>query len=107
MNMGDVVEYYDDFIAVQLESGINDRIYHLYKMLLRLGLKTNSNVLELGCGIGTMTFLLSKYIRKGKIESVDLSHKSIEFAKQKIKNPNISFFTDDIVSHQSSMKDIN
>jgi len=106
MNIRKVAEYYDDFIAKQQESGINDRIYHLYKRLLSFGLKSNSNVLELGCGIGTMTFLLSKYVKKGRIEAVDLSPKSIEFAKQKIKNPNISFYAADVVSYKPSIKPI-
>ena len=38
MDNKNVVEYYDNLIAGQLESGVNDRIYHLYKRLLRLGL---------------------------------------------------------------------
>jgi trans-aconitate 2-methyltransferase len=106
IDVKNIIDYYDDFIARQLESGVNDRIYHLYKRLLRLGLKSNSNVLELGSGIGTMTFLLSKYIKEGKIEAVDLSPKSIKFSKQRIKNHNISFVADDIVSYQPSTQDI-
>ena len=52
--------FYDEFLASQIRSGINDRIYHLYKKVLRLGLKTDENILEIGCGIGTLTFLLSR-----------------------------------------------
>ena len=106
MNVEAVADYYDDFIAKQLESGINDRIYHLYKMLLSFGLKPDSTILELGSGIGTMTFLLSKYVKKGKIEAVDLSPKSIEFAKQRIKDSNISFVAGDVVYYRPSNSDI-
>jgi trans-aconitate 2-methyltransferase len=106
MNIVDVAEYYDDFIAKQQKSGINDRIYHLYKKLLSFGLRSNSNVLELGCGIGTLTFLISRFVKKGRIEAVDLSSKSIEFAKQRIKNRNINFFAADVVSYQPSIKDL-
>lgn len=106
MDTKNVIGYYDNFIAEQLESGINDRIYHLYKWLLRLGLKSNSHVLELGSGIGTMTFLLSKYVKEGKIEAVDLSPKSIEFSRQRIKSPNISFAAADIVSYQPAVQNI-
>jgi SAM-dependent methyltransferase len=102
MNTQKIVDYYDDFIATQLASGINDRIYHLYKRLLSLGLKPDSNVLELGSGIGTLTFLLSKYIKEGKVEAVDLSPRSIEFSRQRIKRPNITFVADDIVTYQPS-----
>ena len=106
MQVEEIAKYYDDFITKQLESGINDRIYYLFKMLLSLGLRSDSNVVELGSGIGSMTFLLSKYVRKGKIEAVDLSAKSIEFAKTRIKSANISFTADDVVSYQPSMKNI-
>ena len=106
MDTKNVIGYYDNLIAEQLESGINDRIYHLYNRLLRLGLKSNSHVLELGSGIGTMTFLLSKYVKEGKIEAVDLSPKSIEFSRQRIKNPNISFAAADIVSYQPAVQNI-
>jgi trans-aconitate 2-methyltransferase len=106
MGIKNVSEYYDNYIDKQLESGINDRIYHLYQKLLRLGLKPTSNVLELGSGIGTMSFLLSKYIKKGKIVAVDLSPKSIEFAKQRIKTPNIIFVADDIVNYHPFIQNI-
>ena len=99
-----IVDYYDPLLATYLESGINDRIYHLYKRLLGLGLNSASNVLELGSGIGTLTFLLSKYIKKGKIEAVDLSPKFIEFSKQRIKRPNITFVADDVVTYQPSAR---
>lgn len=106
MDIKKIAEYYDDFVPIQVDSGVNDRIFRLYKMLLSWGLKSNSNVLELGSGIGTLTFLLSKYIKQGKIEAVDLSSKSIEFAKQKIKCPNITFIADDIVCYQPSIQNI-
>jgi SAM-dependent methyltransferase len=106
MNNEHIVEYYDDFIAEQVDSAINERIYHLYKLLLRFGLKPSSNVLELGSGIGAMTFLLSKYVKSGRIEAVDLSPKSIDFAKQRIKRTNISFECNDVVYYQPSIKDI-
>jgi len=106
MDNKEVTKYYDEFIARQVESGINDRIYHLYKMLLSLGLQADAHVLELGSGIGTMTFLLSTYINKGKIEAVDLSSASIEFARQKIRRPNISFIAADIVHYQPAIRDI-
>ena len=99
-----IVDYYDPLLTTYLESGINDRIYNLYKRLLGLGLNSASNVLELGSGIGTLTFLLSKYIKEGKIEAVDLSPKFIEFSKQRIKRPNITFVADDIVTYQPSAR---
>lgn len=99
-----IVDYYDPLLTTYLESGINDRIYHLYNRLLGLGLKPDSNVLELGSGIGTLTFLLSRYIKNGKIEAVDLSPKFIEFSREKIKSPNIRFVAGDVVTYQPSAR---
>ena len=76
------------------------------KKLLKIGLKPNSNVLELGSGVGVITFLLSKYIKSGKIEAVDISPKSIDFGKSKIKTSNVTFFASDIVTHKPSLKNI-
>ena len=92
--------FYDEFLASQIRSGINDRIYHLYKKVLRLGLKTDDNILEIGCGIGTLTFLLSRKVKKGVIEALDPSPKSIEFARQKIRQPNVHFFVGDAVDYR-------
>jgi trans-aconitate 2-methyltransferase len=103
MESNDITEYYDNFIADQLKSGINDRIFHLYKMLLRFGLTSESNVLELGSGIGTLTFLIAKHVKRGKIEAVDLSPKSIHFSKQRIKSRNVSFAAHNIVTYKPAI----
>jgi len=106
MENKNVIEFYDNRISKQFESGVNDRIYQLYQRLLHLGLKSDSNVLELGSGIGVMTFLLSRYIKKGKIEAVDISPELVKFSRQRIKNDNITFFANDIVNHQPLLQKI-
>jgi trans-aconitate 2-methyltransferase len=100
------IEFYDDYIKEQLTSGINDRIQYLYKKLLQLGLRKNSNVLELGSGIGTLTYLLSKVVKTGNVEAVDISGGSIKFAQNRIKQKNITFFANDIVNYLPVIKDI-
>jgi trans-aconitate 2-methyltransferase len=101
-----ISDFYDNFIQAEQDSGINDRIYSLYIRLLKWGMNPDSNILELGSGIGALTFLLSKYIRKGKIESVDLSPKAVEFAKKRIQGSNILLKTGDAVSFQPSLNKI-
>ncbi|HVZ96671.1 MAG TPA: class I SAM-dependent methyltransferase [Chitinophagaceae bacterium] len=105
MDNKNVEEYYDDFIGYQVKAGVNDRIHGLFNRLLHLGLKADSNVLELGSGIGVMSFLLSKKVTSGKIEAVDISTKSIEFSRSRIKSKNISFFADDIINYVPKNKD--
>ncbi len=84
-------KFYDEFITYQVKSGINDRIYSLYKRLLKDGLTTDMNILEIGCGIGVMTYLMSRKVKNGKIEALDLSPKSIEYAQSNLKQSNIEF----------------
>lgn len=99
MNNDNVKDFYNDFVNYQTKSGINERIYTLYKKMQSLNLVSSSNVLELGCGIGVMTKLLSNTVKEGYIEAVDLSDKSIELAKLKLKKKNISFFVGDVVNY--------
>jgi len=93
-------EFYDNFISYQIKSGINDRIFGLYKRICRLGVSPNENILEIGCGIGTLTYLLSQKIKKGKIEAVDISPKSIEYAKRNLQGENTSFKSSDILDFE-------
>lgn len=105
MNNQPIEDFYNDFFGGQTELAINERVYQLFKRMRNLHLNTKSHVLELGCAIGTLTFLLSKMVKKGKIEAVDLSPKSIAFAKSKIKNQNIAFYAADIVNYTPIHRD--
>jgi trans-aconitate 2-methyltransferase len=104
MHNKQIIEFYDNYVEAQVASGINDRIYCLYKRILKLGLNNTSNVLELGCGIGTMTFLLAKTINKGNIEAVDISDESVNYAKKHITKSNVSFITGDVVTYKPVLK---
>jgi trans-aconitate 2-methyltransferase len=94
-------QFYDNFIPYQIESGINDRIYGLYKKVCNSGITHKDCILEIGCGIGSLTYLLSKKVKKGKIEAIDISPKSIEYAKKHLKRKNISFAAADILDFES------
>jgi trans-aconitate 2-methyltransferase len=91
--------FYDDFVEEQARKGVNDRIYALYRKTIHAGLKHDSNILEVGCGIGAMTYLLSKYVTDGIIEAMDSSEKSIQFAQEHCKKPNVHFNTGDAVNY--------
>jgi cyclopropane fatty-acyl-phospholipid synthase-like methyltransferase len=96
-------EFYDHFISYQIKTGINDRIYGLYKRLLKVGLPSDSNVLEIGCGIGSLTSLLARKIKKGTITSLDISEKSIQYARSHITRTNITFHFADIMEFQADL----
>ncbi len=77
-----VKEYYDTFKEHQKKIGINIRHRTIFKNLKNAGLKPNSNVLEIGCGIGTVSHLILKYITNGSFVGLDISSESIKVAQQ-------------------------
>lgn len=99
--MNGVVRFYDEYITRQIASGINDRIFSLYKRIKKLGLTSKTNVLEIGCGIGLLTYLLSLKIKKGKIEAIDISPKSIAFAQKHLTNPNLTLTSGNILDYKT------
>ena len=106
MKQKEISDFYDEFVQRQLKIGANERVISLYKRLVNLGLKEDSKVLELGCGVGIFTKLLSKKISKGIIEAADLSEKSIAVAKDLVKNKkNISCFVADVVHYTPQNSD--
>ncbi len=97
-------KFYDHFIKNQVESSINDRIAGLYRRLCKMGLHTNSTVLEIGCGIGTLTYLLTRKVKTGRVEATDISPQSIEYAKKNLVRPNLSLFAGDILQLEPTAK---
>lgn len=93
----DIQDWYNGFTKRQVATGINLRHYTIMNHLFRSGLRKNHSVLEIGCGIGTLTELLHKYLIRGKIVATDISDGSIEIARQRLKNPaNIDFIVTDM-----------
>lgn len=101
-----VSEFYDEYSERQIKIGANERLISLYKRMLKSGLKSQSNVLELGCGVGIFTKLLAKKVKSGKIEAVDLSPKSVEIAQKNLKKENVVFKTADVVNYLPEIKNI-
>jgi trans-aconitate 2-methyltransferase len=96
----DSASFYDQYLDQQVRSGINERVIGLYQRLEKAGLKNSSHVLELGCGIGTLSSLIAKKITAGSLEAVDISPKSIDFAKQHVKGNSCQFICADITSFE-------
>ena len=93
----DAASFYDNYITTQVESGINDRIHGLFHRVCRTGLKPESNLLEIGCGIGTLTYLLAQKITRGRIEAMDISPKSIAFAREHLASERLTLSAADIL----------
>jgi trans-aconitate 2-methyltransferase len=76
-----IVSYYDQFVTEQEKRGVNSRHLHILDKLVSAGLKNHHHVLEVGCGIGTVSQLVARKVSKGSVLAVDISPESIEKAK--------------------------
>lgn len=92
-----VANYYDGFASKQQNVGVNIRHLKIYNNIKKLGLNSNSKILEIGCGIGNFTHFISSKITTGKILAVDISPRSIEIAKETYKShKNMEFMVSDM-----------
>lgn len=101
-----IKSFYDDYVKDQRETGINDRIYGLYERMIENGLRADSKVLELGCGIGMLSHLLAQVIKTGALEGIDISSESIHFAKTLVNKSNFKFATQDITEFTCDLDSI-
>lgn len=92
-----IEDFYDHYAAQQVKTGINSRHLSIMDKLIKSGLKSRHQVLEIGCGIGTVSQLIASKVKKGHILGVDISPLSINKAKKIWGNkPNLSFEVSDI-----------
>ena len=76
-----VVRFYDQFAEKQEKTGINSRHLSILDKAKQAGLASNHRVLEVGCGIGTVSHLLATQVPQVKVLAVDISPESIEKAR--------------------------
>lgn len=100
-----VENFYDQFSDKQQKTGINIRHLSIINRLKLENLNPHSNILEIGCGIGTVTSLIANIAKKGKVLAVDISPKSISIAKERLKNfKNVEFLVSDMSDFTSNIK---
>ncbi|TNE71901.1 class I SAM-dependent methyltransferase [bacterium] len=93
----EIKDWYNSFSASQVKTGVNLRHFTILKKLKKLGLKKNHAILEIGCGIGTLTGLLGAYVNKGSLLATDISDQSITIATERLKHlKQISFAVTDM-----------
>ncbi len=92
-----VVSFYDQFVEKQAKTGINSRHLSILDKVKKAGLQANHRILEVGCGIGTVSHLLATQVPQGKVLAVDISPESIEKAKVLWKDQkNLNFEVSDM-----------
>ena len=92
-----VVRFYNQFAEKQEKTGINSRHLSILEKAKQAGLASNHRVLEVGCGIGTVSHLLATQVPQGKVLAVDISPESIEKARMLWKKQgNLKFDVSDM-----------
>lgn len=104
---GSVSTFYDGYGAADFKKGLNERHLFVCNKLVEHGMNDNSSVLELGCGVGIITRLISNKVTSGKIVSSDISPESIEISKSHNKASNIEFDVSDIVNFKREGQSFN
>lgn len=101
----EVSDFYDAYTVTQLKTGVHLRHFTILEKLKEAGLREDSKVLEVGCGIGTLTGLISAYLKKGSLIAADISPESIETAKrQNAACRNIDYVVSDMMNFIPSGK---
>jgi len=101
----EIREWYNAFTQKQRKTGTNLRHFSIFNAAVRLGLRKHHTILEIGCGIGTLTGLLNSYITKGKLVATDISDASVSMAKNWVKNANrVDFIVTDMADFSYSKK---
>lgn len=81
----DSAAFYDDYVDRQMAVGVNQRHREITRWLGEAGLRPTDRILEIGCGIGTLTGLLAEQVAAGgEVVAVDLSPRSIDVARRRL-----------------------
>jgi len=94
-NQETISKFYDDFSFKQVKTGKNLRHYTITKNLKKKGIGKSNKILEIGCGIGTLTDILLQIAPKAKITALDISPKNIEIARSRFKSKRVIFMVAD------------
>jgi malonyl-CoA O-methyltransferase len=65
------------------------------RLMARLAGKSFGRILEIGCGTGCYTLMLSEAFKGADIKAIDISSAMIEEARKKFKDPRINFHVAD------------
>ena len=104
-NKKEIEQFYDGFKHHQQHLGVTLRHRKIARMLKAFGLKKTDAVLEVGCGIGTVSGLIIPNNKKGKFVGVDISAESIRLAQNSYKKyTHASFLVNDMSDFKTDVR---
>lgn len=97
MEIDIIKEYYDKHTKAKLNSYVegNLRVERAFREIVTWFVNDQKDVLEIGCGIGSVAYRLSESFPQSNIKAFDISPKSIEIATKLFQNKNLTFFCAD------------
>ncbi len=66
-NENKIISFYDQFSEKQEKTGTNSRHPNILDKVKAAGLKPHHQILEVGCGIGTVNHLLAAQVKQGTL----------------------------------------
>lgn len=97
MQTQEIKQFYDKF---NVGEKTNKRHMEITNWLIRFGLKPDMNILEIGCGPGTVSALVANYLsRDGRFTGIDISAERIKYAKQKLAHMSNVLFLEADFNH--------
>jgi trans-aconitate 2-methyltransferase len=99
MELAPIKEFYDHLVPKQVSVGVNERHHKILELLVANGMRDGMRVLEVGCGIGTVTGLIAAKVPNGQLTALDLSPTSVEQARKALAHlPHVELLVADAVT---------
>jgi len=98
MGKNTTIDYYNEHVKGKIHDYLygNIRVKKAFKMLSRYLPKKMNHVLEIGCGIGYITYKLAKKFPKTAFVGLDISPKSIEIAQLLFRKKNLFYLAGEL-----------
>jgi len=107
MNPAEVKSFYDDFLeSKMLEYRIrgNPRIEKATEQISEF-VRTDSYVLEVGCGIGITAERIAEQVEEGHVWAFDISERNIWYARETVSRPKVTFFDANVLEDQHHIRE--
>lgn len=88
-----VISYYNEHVKNKLNDyiNVNPRIEEAWKTLVNYAPEKPLRILEVGCGIGSISSRMSKHWPAAEVNGLDISTHSIQIAKKLFTGSNLKF----------------